>query len=62
MPQNRSASGLAAFVILKQKLLPCQGTSEEAKASNVAVSGKLKLLEEPRSDCSVYNQLLAGQV
>ena len=28
MPQNRSASGLTAFVILKQKLLPCQDTSK----------------------------------
>jgi len=36
--------------------------TEDPKAPNVAVSEKLKLLEEPRSDCSVYNQLLAGQV
>jgi len=35
--------------------------TEEPKASNVTVSEKLKLKEEPRSDCSVYNQLLAGK-
>jgi transposase len=35
--------------------------TEEAKVSNVAVSGKFKLMEEPRSDCSVYNQLLLGK-
>jgi hypothetical protein len=35
--------------------------SEEPKVSNVAVSGKLELSEEPRSDCSVYDQLLAGK-
>ena len=34
--------------------------TEEAKVSNVEVPGKLKLSEEPRSNCSVYNQLLAG--
>jgi hypothetical protein len=36
--------------------------TEEPKAVNVAVPEKFKLVEEPRSDCSVYNQLLAGQV
>ena len=36
--------------------------TEDPKTSNVTVSEKLKLLEEPRSDCSVYNQLLSGQM
>jgi len=35
--------------------------TEDPKASNVAVSEKLRLSEEPRSDCSVYNQLLTGK-
>jgi hypothetical protein len=30
--------------------------------SNVTIPEKLKLSEEPRSDCTVYNQLLAGTV
>jgi hypothetical protein len=34
--------------------------TEEAKVSNVTVPEKFKLSEEPRSDCSVYNQLLSG--
>ena len=37
MPQNRSASGLAAFVILKRKLLPCQGTSEVNTVATEAI-------------------------
>jgi transposase len=32
--------------------------TEEAKVEDVAVSGRLKLSEEPRSNCSVYDQLL----
>ena len=32
--------------------------TEEPKAENVAVSGKLKLMEEPSSDCTVYDRLL----
>jgi hypothetical protein len=36
--------------------------TEEPRVSNVEIAGKLKLSEEPRSDCSVYNQLLAGTV
>jgi transposase len=32
--------------------------TEEAQAEDVAVSGRLNLSEEPRSNCSVYDQLL----
>jgi hypothetical protein len=35
--------------------------TEAPRVPNVPVSEKLKLSEEPRSDCSVYNQLLAGK-
>ncbi len=34
--------------------------TEEPKANDINVEGKLKLKEEPRSDCSIYNQLLNG--
>ena len=36
--------------------------TESPKVSNMTVSEKLQLSEEPRSDCSVYNQLLAGKL
>jgi hypothetical protein len=35
--------------------------TEEPKVGELAVSEKLKLKEEPRSDCSVYHQLLTGE-
>ena len=35
--------------------------TEDPKVANVMISEKFKLHEEPRSDCSVYNQLLAGK-
>ena len=35
--------------------------TEEPKVSDVTVSEKFRLSEEPRSDCSVYNQLLSGK-
>ena len=36
--------------------------TEEPKVADVLVSEKLKLSEEPRSDCSVYDQLLGVKV
>jgi len=36
--------------------------TDEPKVSNVTVPERFKLSEEPRSDCSVYNQLLSGKV
>ena len=35
--------------------------TEAPRVPNMTISEKLKLSEEPRSDCSVYNQLLAGK-
>jgi hypothetical protein len=32
--------------------------TEEPKAEDVAVSDRLKLMEEPTADCTVYNRLL----
>jgi transposase len=34
--------------------------TEEPAAKNIAVEGKLRLKEEPRADCAMYDQLLSG--
>ena len=35
--------------------------TEESQAASIPVSDKLKLLEEPRSDCTMYDNLLRGE-
>jgi transposase len=36
--------------------------TEEPKAENISVSERLKLREEPRSDCGLYDQLLGARI
>jgi len=36
--------------------------TEEPRAENMIVEDKLKLKDEPRADCTMYDQLLNGYV